>query len=359
MRIGLDGTPLLGATTGVGTYVRGLLGGLAGQPGVQVRVVPFTARGGGRPADLPAAVAWRHRPFPARLLQAAWRRAPLLPVEVFSGPVDVFHATNFVAPPARRAATVVTLHDLTYARFPEWVTPAVLRYRDLVPWALGRGAVVVTPTRAVAEDVCAEYRLPAERVVVTPLGVGEEWFAARPAGDDWLAAHGLPGDYVLFAGTREPRKNLAVLLEAHRRARAAGPVPDLVLVGPPGWGPEVTGAAGVHVVGWLASADLRALVARARALLLPSRYEGFGLPVLEAMAAGTAVVAADVPALREVSGGHARLVPPTDADGWAEALAAAAPPDPQRRYAAAEWARSHTWAACAAATVGAYERALA
>jgi glycosyltransferase involved in cell wall biosynthesis len=355
MRIALDGTPLLGATTGVGTYVRGLLDGLTGL-GLTPVAVPFTLRGGGRPAGLADAVAWRHVPAPARLLQGAWGRVRLPPVELFAGRVDVFHATNFVAPPAVRAASVVTVHDLTFLRHPEWVTPAVARYRRLVPRSLRSGrAVVVTPSRAVADEVREAFGLTDDRVVATPLAVDPVWGRASPAEPAWLAGRGLPAEYVVFTGAREPRKNLATLLEAHRRARATGSVPDLVLVGPSGWGDGPgTGDAGVHVTGWLDRHELLSVVAGARASVLPSHYEGFGLPVLEAMAAGTPVLASDIPAHREVAGGFARLVAPADTDGWAEALLALAhepaAPDP----AARRWALSHTWTECARRTLDAY-----
>jgi glycosyltransferase involved in cell wall biosynthesis len=353
MRIALDGTPLLGSTTGVGTYVRGLLQGLT-ELGVHPAAVPFTLRGGDRPADLPEGATWRHVPAPARLLQAAWSRMPLPPVEVFAGRVDVFHATNFVAPPALRAASVVTVHDLTFLRHPEWVTPAVARYRALVPRALRSGrALVVTPSRAVADEVRDAFGLAEDRVIATPLGVDPAWGRAAPADPRWLAARGVPSEYVVFTGAREPRKNLATLLEAHRRARSTGAVPDLVLVGPAGWGAEL-GAEhpGVHVTGWLDRRELASLVAGARASVLPSHYEGFGLPVLEAMAAGTAVLASDIPAHREVAGGFARLVAPTDTDAWAAALLGlgSAAPDP----AARRWALSHTWTDCARRTMDAY-----
>jgi glycosyltransferase involved in cell wall biosynthesis len=358
MKIALDGTPLIGHGTGVGTYVRGLLGGLSGL-GIPVKAVPFTLRGGGRPHDLPEGVAWRHVPAPARLLQAAWARSALPPVELFAGRIDTFHATNFVAPPSWRAASVVTIHDLTFLRFPEWVTPAVRRYAELVPAALRRsGTVVVTPSRAVADEVRGAFGLADERVLATPLGVDPTWPSARPASDGWLASRGLPTDFLLFTGAREPRKNLHTLLAAHHRARQEGHVPDLVLAGPVGWGQEVPPQPAVHTTGWLATDELRGLVARARASVLPSHYEGFGLPVLESLAAGTAVVASDIPAHREIAGGHARLVPPTDVEAWAEALATAEPLSPPRRAEAVRWATGHTWASCAEATVQAYERAL-
>jgi glycosyltransferase involved in cell wall biosynthesis len=359
MEIALDATPMLGRTTGVGTYVHGLVRGLA-ELEISVRLVPFTLRGGSPPPDLPATAHWRHLPVPARALQAAWARTRVPPVEVFAGRVDVFHATNFVAPPAVRATAVLTVHDLTYLRFPQWVTPAVLRYQRLVPRALRDGrVVVVTPSRAVADEVADAYAIGPERVLATPLGVDGTWFEARPANDGWLAARGLPEDYVVFTGAREPRKNLATLLAAHRAARAAGAVPDLVLAGPAGWGEELpTDHPGVHVTGWLARHELQALVARARATALPSHYEGFGLPVLESMAAGTSVLASDIPAHREVGGGLVRLLPPTDLDGWADALTALGTRSAEETAAARSWAARHTWAACARATLGAYERAV-
>ena len=170
---------------------------------------PWSRSPGGAPATSPrppppapgsGSAAAGPRPASSR---PPGRRLPLPPVEWLSGPVDVFHATNFVAPPTRRAATVVTIHDLTYLRFPEMVTDASARYRQLVPRALGRGAVVCTPTAAVATEVAAEYHLPPERIVVTPLGVDDAWRQATPPDPAWLAAHGLPG--AVSPVRRQPR----------------------------------------------------------------------------------------------------------------------------------------------------------
>jgi glycosyltransferase involved in cell wall biosynthesis len=389
MKVGLDATPLLGPQTGVGRYVAALVGALAGLAGPEpeeVALVPFSWRG---TAELPRVVATLdgagpgggqarlrcgRRRVPARLLQAAWARLPVPPVEWLAGPVDVFHATNFVAPPARRAASVVTVHDLSYLRFPEMVTAATARYRELVPRALRRGAIVCTPSAAMAAEVADTYRLPPERLVATPLGVGPAWLAAEPPDPSWLAAHDLPERYLLFVGTREPRKNLTTLLAAYRellagRVPAAGPggggaVPPLVLAGPPGWG-EALDLAGlpadaVRTPGYLATDDLARLVAGAAVLAFPSWYEGFGLPALEALACGTPVVAADLPALREVLGDQAELVPPADAGALADALARVLedPGGEPARAARRARAAGFTWDACARATMVAYRRAL-
>jgi glycosyltransferase involved in cell wall biosynthesis len=381
MRVGVDATPLLGPRTGVGRYVAGLVEAMAELPGgepEELGLIPFTWRGTAElPRVAPAGPRLRcgRRRVPARLLQAAWAAVAFPPVEWLAGPVDVFHATNFVAPPARRAATVVTIHDLTYLRHPEMVTVASARYRDLVPRALGRGATVCTPTAAVGAEVADAYRLPPERLVVTPLGVGPAWCAATPPDPAWLAANGLPARYLLFVGNREPRKNLPTLLAAYRellggRVPEAGrgawgsAVPLLVLVGPPGWG-EALDLAGlpaeaVRTPGYLPEDQLARVVAGAAALVFPSWYEGFGLPALEALACGTPVVASDLPALREVLGGQAELTPPGDAAALADALARVLedPGGEPARTARRAHAAGFTWAACAQATLTAYRRAL-
>ena len=366
MRVGLDATPLLGARTGVGRYVEHLVAALSGRAGLDLVATAFTLRGaGGLPAAVPAGVAVRHRPAPARVLQAAWQRAGGPPVEWLTGRLDVFHGTNFVLPPLRRAGGVVTVHDLSYLRFPETVSAASLRYRELVPRGLRRAAVVLTPSEAVAAEVRDEYGL-GDRVVATPLGVDEAWFTAAPADPAWLAARGLPERYLLFVGTVAPRKGLPALLRAlrelHGSTTSEPGTPPLVLVGPPGWGPALETAAlpagAVVAAGYLDTADLRRLVAGAVALVYPTVYEGFGLPPLEAFAAGTPVVASDLPVIREVTGPLAALAPVGDDAALAAAVATAlADRDPAARAARRERARGFSWAATARLTHAAYQRA--
>lgn len=346
MKVGLDATPLLGTRTGVGTYVSGLLDGLLAIGAAPPVLTAFTWRG---VEALPDGWPRAPRRFSARALQECWLRADWPPVEWLCGRVDVFHGTNFVLPPARRAAGVVTVHDLAYDLHADTVTPASLRYRTLVPRAIYRGAIVLTPSRTVADEVRDRYALDPDRVVVTPLGVGSRWYGAqqRPAN--------LPGEYVLFVGSREPRKNLPVLLEAMR-----GLDVPLVLVGPPGWGAALD-TSRVIAPGYLSGDDLVRAVAGASVFAFPSRYEGFGLPPLEALATGTPVVASDIPVLRETLGAQASYAPPGDAEALAAALEAALEAGDggaAGRAARAAHAAAYTWERCARATLAAYERAV-
>jgi len=374
LRVGLDATPLLGTRTGVGRYVEHLVRALVGTDGLELVATAFTLRGaGGLPAEVPDGVEVRHRPAPARLLQAAWGRLDLPPVEWLTGRLDVFHGTNFTLPPVRSAAGVLTVHDLSYLRFPETVAAASLRYRTLVPRGLRRAAVVCTPSQAVADEVQAEYGLSRDRVTVTPLGVDEAWFATSPPAPQWLAGRGLPARYLLFVGTVEPRKGLDGLLRALKLLHDDDPsTPPLVVAGPPGWGPALRTAAlpagAIRAAGYLESADLRRVVAGAAVLAFPSVYEGFGLPPLEAFATGTPVVASDLPVIREVTGDPAgrrpvgnlaTLVPVGDDEALAAALRAVLADDggAAAREGRRRLARRFSWAATAAATDLAYRSA--
>lgn len=363
LNVALDGAPLLGRRTGVGRYTEHLMTALVARPDVRVSVLAITLRGGGElKAAVPPGVRTRSVRFSARAMHIAWSRWRFPPISVLTRGLDVYHGTNFVLPPIGRLGGVVMIHDIAYLTMPDVVDDASRRLRTLVPDALRRAAVVVTPSQTTADRVREAYPDITPQVVPTPLGVQPSWLgAAPPTGADRRRLD-LPDDYFLFVGTREPRKDLPTLVSAYgalraAAGRAAADLPTLLLVGPPGWGPELVGAPGVQVHDYAAAGDLESIVAGARALVMPSRDEGFGLPALEALAAGTPVVVSDIPALREVTGDRASAVFPV---GDAQALAAAlsdvmrTPDTPQARAARRSYAATWTWDRCADQTVRAY-----
>jgi glycosyltransferase involved in cell wall biosynthesis len=277
----------------------------------------------------------------------------------------VFHGTNFVLPPLARAGGLVTVHDLAFLRYRETVTGDAAQYADLVPAALRRGASVLAVSHAMAAEIAAEYGIGEDRITVAHHGVDPAWGRAAPPSASDRQRLGLPDRYVLFMGNLEPRKNLGTLLRAHGRARAEdADVPRLVLVGPAGWGDRWQGhapdPADVVLAGYLDDDDLRAAVAGAAAVCMPSHYEGFGLPVLEALAAGRPVLASDIPAHREVAGGQAELLPTLDTDAWAAALTRVAsrpPEDPESQAGRRAHAATFTWQRSANAHIAAYRAA--
>jgi glycosyltransferase involved in cell wall biosynthesis len=332
MRIGVDGTSLHGPRTGVGVVTHEILAALGRRPELEVAAFAVTWRGRGELAGLvPPGVRAIGRPMAARPLRAAWRRIDLPPIEWLAGRFDLVHGPNFVVPPSRRAAQVATVHDLTPWRYPELANRDTQAYPGLVARAVGRGAWIHVVSRWVAGEVAAEYPAAAERTVVVPNGINP----LPPDGPAAGAARGRAlagGDrYVVALGTVEPRKDLPGLVRAFDAVVGDDPSDPvrLVIAGPDGWGAEALATAieraahreRIVRLGWVADDDRAALLRGATAFAYPSRYEGFGLPPLEAMQAGTPVLTTTAGALPEVVGEAALLVPPDDHDALAAGLA--------------------------------------
>ena len=305
----------------------------------------------------------RSLPLPRALLYETWH-APLVrfpKVERATGPVDVVHATA-IAYPATDAPVVMTIHDLSFLSDRRRATRYGHRFfRRGTDLARRHARIVVCPSQASADE-CIAVGFDPGRVRVIPWGVHSE-----PVPDDRvasaLAAHGLDRPYVMFAGTVEPRKNLPALLEAF--GRLDRPDVDLVLAGPEGWNEDVGAAIGrldgrVRALGFLPRADLVALLAGADVFCYPSIQEGFGLPVLEAMAQGTAVVTSAGTATSEVAGGTGVLIDPHDVGAIAAALERLLDDPGERERLGAEGqarAASFTWDRTAAAYAEVYAEA--
>ncbi|MGH9107904.1 MAG: glycosyltransferase family 4 protein [Acidimicrobiales bacterium] len=369
VRVAVDATPLLGRPTGVGAFCAGALAGLAGRPSVVTSAFAVSwRRRRGLAGQVPEGIGVVDRPMPARPLHWAWRRSGIPPIEWLVGPIDVVHGTNFVVPPARRAARVVTVHDLTTVRYPELCDPPSLAFPSLVRRAVAGGAWVHTPSSHIAEEVVAAFSVDPARVRAVPSGV-----PPLPPADPGAAARVLPpgtSRYVLAVGTAEPRKDLPGLVRAFDELAGDRPALALVLAGPPGWGSadlsraveEAAARRRIVQTGWVDGPGLAGLVGGASVLAYPSVYEGFGFPPLQAMAAGTPVVATRAGALPEVLGDAASLVDVGDAGALAGALARVVD-DPS--VAADLSARGRvrvegfTWAACAEGLERLYRDAVA
>lgn len=347
---------------GTASAVLGLASALAARPDVDV--VGVAARHSGPPADAAfrPVVPVRHLPLPRAALYEAWHLPERLrwpAVERATGAVDVVHATTSATPPSRRAPLVATVHDLAFLASPGGYTRHGRRFlRRGTVLARRHARVVVVPSEATAAE-CRDAGFDAGRVRVVPWG----HHARAAAADDVeraRRAHGVPERYVLFVGTVEPRKNLARLARAWRRA--VGPDVPLVLAGPAGWGEEAPTGNGILPIGFLAREDRDALYAGAAAVAYPSLREGFGLPVLEAMAQGAPVLTSAGTATAEVAGDAAVLVDPLDeaaiGDGLRRLL-----DDPAAARALGERARARaatfTWDRCADGYAAAYAEAAA
>jgi glycosyltransferase involved in cell wall biosynthesis len=211
----------------------------------------------------------------------------------------------------------------------------------------------------IADEVADRYAVSPDRFAVTHEGVSPLFFGASPLSDTVLGRLGIPGPYAVAVGTLEPRKNLVRLLQAWSAAALEGWT--LVLAGPRGWGPDLPETPNVVLTGWLGNETLPGLYAAAEFFCYPSLYEGFGLPPLEAMAAGTPVVAGNYGAAREVLGEAALIVDPLDVDGLVDALRSLASDEALRRrlqVAGRARATGFRWEDTAKATIGVYRSVL-
>ena len=351
MRVGLDAGPLLDPPTGVGRYTQELWRALEA---VGIEVTPFAVSLRGRShRDIKR---WR---APARVIHELWRRWGRPGIDGLVGDPDVVHGTNFVVPPTARPS-VVTIHDVSYLR--DDAFPGAPQWARLVPWSLERATRVITPSDAIARELVDLYDLDADRLDVTHEGVSPVFFGATPLSDGALASRGIARPFVLAAGTIEPRKNLGRLLEAWSALAGERAGWTLVVAGPQGWGPGLPRSDNVVFTGWIGDETLPGLLAAADVFAYPSLYEGFGLPPLEAMAAGTACLVGNYSAAPEVVGDAALIVDSSDVSSLAEGLARLMGNEQTRRdlvLAGKGRAARFTWDRTAAATVAAYEKAIA
>ena len=322
MKVGFDVSPLVQTQAGTARYVQGLGEALERLPDLDLTRLSFG--GSGRAAALARDLVWYLALLPLR------------------GGLDVLHCTTYRAPLRSRTPVVVTVHDL-----------AVLRYPDLFPaWTRLYGRTSLRPTLraasrviAVSEftkrEVVALAGVPADRVRVVPNATDDAVFTAEGPRAE--------GEYVLALGTLEPRKNLARLAQATDRLGL-----QLRLVGASGWGRVDVDGNAVRWLGRLPDDEVAALYRGALCFAYPSLYEGFGIPVLEAMRCGAPVVTSAGSAMEEVAGDAAELVDPLDPEAIAEGIRRAIERRAELRAAGLERSRLFSWEAAARATADVY-----
>ena len=327
----------------------------------EVELVGVSARHRGEPAaELRPPMPVRSLPLPRRALYESWHTVRRPRVEMATGPVDVIHATGMAVPP-RTAPLVVTVHDLAFERYPQHATRNGLRFfRQCLALTKRDADLVLCPSEATRRD-CVAAGIDDARLRVVPWGVNP---AAAVSPDDAmrvLKRHGLRRrGYVLFVGTIEPRKNLVRLAAAFHQAKI-GDI-EFALVGPSGWNEDLAGVASperarVRVLGHVPRGDLDVLYANTAAFCYPSLLEGFGMPVLEAMAAGAPVITSAGTATEEVAADTALLVDPHDVDAIAHAIERVVGDESlaeSLRGAGRARAATFTWARAAASTIEAY-----
>jgi glycosyltransferase involved in cell wall biosynthesis len=375
LKIGIDYTAALKQSGGIGRYTRGLITSLAQLDHQNHYTLLATADA--PLSDLQAFQTYSNfthqtYPLPERWLTIAWHRFYLpMPVEWFAGQLDLFHSPNFILPPTQGAKTLLTVHDLSFIRHPQGAVASLRNWlNQVVPRSLARADHILADSESTKKDLTEIFNINPEDITVVGAGVEERFQPVTAAAS--LAAvqqryHLPPSEkFVLGLGTLEPRKNFTGLIAAFSQS----PVREthhLVIAGGKGWlYDDIFTAARtspatdrIHLIGFVADADLPALYSLADIFAYPSHYEGFGIPVIEAMACGVPVVCANNSCLPEVAGQSAVQVMATDTVALAEALNRLATDSMLREQAIREGFRQASkfnWHAAAERLLNVYQR---
>jgi len=332
MNIAVDYTSAARQRAGIGRYTRSLLRALAAQDSVNAYAlyVPRDALYLDDTRAFPKNFRIARAPLNERYMVALWQRAQLpLPIETFVGRAEVFYSPDFVLPPTRARRKILTIHDLSFKRHPETAVPNLKWYLEAaVPRAIARADLILADSNATRDDLQEFFAVPSAHIQT--LYSGYDDFFQRVADAATLSAvrakYELRKPFILNVGAIEPRKNLTRLIQAFANLRQSRDL-ELVIVGGRGWmydeiyaAPEKFGvSAQVRFIGFAPDPDLPALYSLAELFVYPSLYEGFGLPVLEALACGAAVVTSNNSSLPEVAGDAALLVDARDVEAltWA------------------------------------------
>ncbi len=375
LKIGIDYTAALKQSGGIGRYTRGLITTVAeldNQNSYTLMATPDAPLDGLQFFQNRPNFIHKLYPLAERWMTIGWHRLYLpVPVEWFSGPVQLFHSPNFILPPTHRAKTLLTVHDLSFIRHPQGAVTSLRKWLEkVVPRSLARADHILADSQSTKQDLIQIFNVSSHLITVVGAGVEARF---QPVTDSRRLEtvrrryHLPPSEkFILSLGTLEPRKNFTGLIQAYNRSPACQSH-HLVIAGGKGWlFQEIFAAADsspvadrIHLIGFVDDDDLPTLYSLADIFAFPSHYEGFGIPVIEAMACGTPVVCADNSCLPEVGGQAALQIGATDITALAEALHRLATDKTLRQKAIDEGfrqAQRFTWPATARRLLAVYER---
>ena len=378
IRIGVDYTAAVRQHAGIGRYARNLIRALA-EIDVERQYTLFIAggHGDGGLGSWPANFRVRSIPLSDRWLSILWQRLRLpVPIQLITGQLDLFHSPDFVLPPVGRTPALLTVHDLSFMRVPECFVPGFGGYLEqAVSRAARRARLILADSESTRRDLIELLGVEPGRLTVLYPGVEPRFRSVRER--ETLGrirvGYGLPDRFILGVGTLQPRKNFVGLIQAFALLLAHSHLESnnlhLVIAGGEGWLAEDIPATitrlglddRVHLVGFVEDADLPTLYSLASVFAFPTLYEGFGLPVLEAMACETPVVAADNSSIPEAVGDAGILVPTNDAAALAGALSNLLSDTALRSRmvtAGIQQASKFTWAKSAQQLLGIYQTLL-
>ncbi len=313
MKIGIDISQIAYPGTGVASYTGNLVKGLQSlDQKNEYRLLGYSFRGQKYFRDYKTKIF----PLPQTAMELLWNQWHALPVETFLGPLDVFHSSDWIQPPSK-AKKVTTVHDLIVYKYPQWSHPKIVEtQKRRMEWVKKEVDLIMADSEATKNDLTEILKIDPTKIRVIYLAAGNE-FRIKKNGEirGIREKYHFDRDYILMVGAREPRKNLSRAIEAFSKLETSDT--DLVIAGKYGWGEnemnnEQLKMKNIKTLGYVPQEDLPALYSGAKMFVYPSLYEGFGVPVLEAMGCGTPVITSNLSSLPEVGGTAAVYVDPNN-----------------------------------------------
>lgn len=378
MKIGIDISQLAFPGTGVASYTRNLVENLLkiDKQSLLLRnkeneyVLFFSSLRQPPPKDFKS----KNFKLPPLLLEILWNRLHVLPIEKFIGKVDVLHTSDWLEPPAR-CSKVTTIHDLVVYKYPETLHPRIVsNQRRKLEWVKRESEVVIAVSEATKKDIIEILGIPERKIRVIYEAPDEIYNKQQTTNnrDEVRKKYGIKGDYILAVGTREPRKNLKRVIEAFSQLTTHPPAGEagnsllkLVIAGKFGWGEDfhqsliTNHQSPIIFTGYVPKEDLAPLYAGAQVFVYPSLYEGFGLPILEAMACGCPVVTSNISSMPEVAGEAAVLVDPENVEDITRGIKEAIKRKSELVKKGKSWVKNFSWEKAAKETLKVYKEAYA